>query len=121
MYVHMFCKTISEGKQADQDCGMIGRVQNFLQTRKEKPFYYKIASEDYTLDDIKHGMLRGNRPKPGHYMKTLSANDPKTRIMPQVSQTFSRTTHLSIFSQQITKDPRINFICLEFPDFVEHI
>lgn len=86
MYVHMFFKMISEGKQADENCGMFGRFSNFLQARKEKPFYYKIANEDYTLDDIKHGMMRGNRAKPGNYMRTLSSNDPKTKNMPQVSQ-----------------------------------
>ena len=73
--------------------------------RQEKVFYYNIAGEDYTLDDIKHGMLRGNTAKPGHIMRVLNTSDPKTEILPR----------------WIQRDPRLNFICLDFPDFVEHI
>ena len=50
-------------------------------------------------------MLRGNKKRPGNCFGTLSYSDPKTLLLPSM----------------IHKDPRINFICLDFPDFIEHI
>ena len=50
-------------------------------------------------------MLRGNKIKPGNMVKTLSNVDPKTQLIPT----------------SIHGDPRTNFICLEFPAFIEHI
>jgi hypothetical protein len=44
---------------------------------KEKPFFYNIAGSNYTLDEIKHGMLRYNQNKPGSWSPTLNATDPK--------------------------------------------
>jgi hypothetical protein len=90
MYIHMFFKMISEGRKAEAECGMFSRLQNFVKNRNQKPFYYKIAGEDYTIDDIKHGMLRGNAPKVGHIMRVLSANDPKTKTLPTVSVYISK-------------------------------
>lgn len=84
---------------------MLTRLRGMMGSSKPKPFYYNIAGENYTIDDIKHGMLRGNAAKPGHLMRVLSQSDPKTRILPK----------------WIQRDPRLNFICLDFPDFVEHI
>jgi len=89
MYVHMFFKMISEGRQAETECGMFTRLQNYVKNRNRKPFYYKIAGEDYTIDEIKHGMLRGNAPKVGHIMRVLSSNDEKTKILPPVSKSIS--------------------------------
>lgn len=76
-----------------------------MSSKSSKTFYYNIAGEDFTIDDIKHGMLRGNTAKPGHIMRVLNQSDSKTKILPR----------------WIQRDPRINFICLDFPDFVEHI
>ena len=85
MYVHMFFKMVSEGHQAESECGMFQRLSSFMSSSKQKPFYYNIAGEEYTIDDIKHGMLRGNHAKPGHIMRVLSQSDAKTRILPRVS------------------------------------
>lgn len=89
MYVHMFFKLVSEGKQSDSTPGMLSKITNFVSNRTEKPFHYNIAGENYTLDDIKHGMLRGNTAKPGHMLRVLSSSDPKTRILPHVSTSTS--------------------------------
>ena len=40
-------------------------------------FFYNIGGVNYTLDEIKHGMLRGNKRKVGYLQRTLSSNDPK--------------------------------------------
>ena len=52
-------------------------VKSFMRGSDTKPFFYNIAGEDYTLDEIKHGILRGNKRKSGHLLKSLSKADPK--------------------------------------------
>ena len=63
---------------------MLARISNFV-SRRQKTFYYSIAGEDYTLDDIKHGMLRRNQAKSGHIWRVLSPGDKKTELLPTVS------------------------------------
>ena len=67
---------------------MFQKISSFMKSSiKQKPFFYNIAWQDYTIDDIKHGMLRGNHAKPGHFMRVLSTSDLKTRVLPRVSFT----------------------------------
>ena len=75
MYVHNFFKMISEGHTAGQT-GYFRQVRDYLLSSKQ-PFCYSIAGMTYSLGQIKHGMLRGNRCKPGHLMRSLSTNDPR--------------------------------------------
>ena len=49
-----------------------------------KKFYYRIGGLDFSLDEIKHGILRGNRKPPSAYMRTLNANDPKALLVRNV-------------------------------------
>ena len=58
---------------------------------------------NFSLEDIKHGLLRNNKKAPVNYMKTLSSNDDRLNILRNV------------------QDPRINFICLDYPTCLEHI
>lgn len=103
MYVHHFFKMVNEGDKS-KEVGYLNQLKQLI-TRGQQDFCYNIAGNFYTLDQIKHGILRGNKKKPGNCLSTLSYSDPKTLLL-------SNTIH---------KDPRINFICLDFPDFVEHI
>lgn len=68
-----------------------------------KKFFYRIGGFDFTLEEIKHGLLRGNKRAPDSYFRTLSSNDARAQLLKDVN------------------DPRINFVCLDFPDDVEHI
>ena len=70
MYIHNFFKMVNESKSASKE-GYFKSFKRLLYSGKE-PFYYNIAGKNYTLDDIKHGMLRGNKQKPGYCMRTLS-------------------------------------------------
>lgn len=68
-----------------------------------KPFFYSIGGLNFTLDEIKHGILRGNKRPPTSYIsRALSWNDPKAQFVKELN------------------DGRINFVCLDFPDIVEH-
>ena len=70
---------------------------------RSKPFYYNIGGMQFNLEELKHGVLRGNKKPPGAFMRSLSGGD-------------SRAVILSNFS-----DPRINFVCPDFPELAEHI
>ena len=82
MYVHNFFKMISEGRTGDGN-GYLKSLSSYFTSDKPK-FCYNIAGISYTLDDIKHGMLRGNKCKPGHMMRILSTSDQKTQIIPRL-------------------------------------
>ena len=40
-------------------------------------FYYNIAGQNFTLRELKHGVLRGNRKPPDAYTRVFSSNDPR--------------------------------------------
>ncbi len=52
---------------------------------RSKPFFYNISGLNFNLDEIKHGILRGNKKSPKAYLKTLAWNDPKAQIIKEVS------------------------------------
>jgi hypothetical protein len=68
-----------------------------------KPFFYNISGMNFTLDDLKHGVLRGNKKAPNAYMRTLSSTDPKAKLLPQLN------------------DPRVNIVALDLPEPPENI
>ena len=68
-----------------------------------KPFYYKIGPFNFSLEEIKHGLLRNNKKAPINYLKTMSSNDDRLNLLRDY------------------QDPRINFICLDYPTCLEHI
>lgn len=101
MYVHYFLRMVNEGKSSQ--LSYIGMVKSFVWDTNSKPFYYNISGLNFTLDEIKHGILRGNKRSPTAYLRVLSGNDPKALLIKELN------------------DPRINFVCQDFPDIVEHM
>ena len=53
------------------------KVKGYVWDYSVKKFYYRIAGYDFTLEEIKHGLLRGNHKAPNAYLRTLSATDPR--------------------------------------------
>mmetsp|Transcript_5007 Transcript_5007/g.3645 ORF Transcript_5007/g.3645 Transcript_5007/m.3645 type:complete len:122 (-) Transcript_5007:175-540(-) len=68
-----------------------------------KPFFYNIGTVNFNLDEIKHGLLRGNKKNPQAYMRTLGWNDQRTNFLKEMN------------------DPRVLFVCLDFPEPIERI
>jgi hypothetical protein len=68
------------------------------------PFFYIIGGLNFTLDELKNGVLRGNRKKPGAILRTLKANEPRNK-----------------FIAEDQYDPKILFLCLDLPQVMEHI
>jgi hypothetical protein len=105
MYIHSFLRKIDEGQyQEKQNCSLFAKLKKNIVGYTVKPFFYNVAGVNYTLEDIKHGMLRNNKKRQGDYSELLKNGDPKMLIL----------------GNSMENDPRINFVCLDFPDFVEH-
>ena len=82
---------------------MFSKLKNYYYDYSAKPFYYKFDEYNINLDEIKHGILRANKKSPLAYLKTLGWSDPRATLIKNFN------------------DPRINFVCLDFPDIPEHI
>ena len=68
-----------------------------------KPFYYNIGGINFNLEEIKHGLLRNNVKGPMNYMRSMNSNDSRLNILKDFS------------------DARICFVCLDYPNLLEHI
>ena len=58
---------------------------------------------DFSLEELKHGVLRSNKRSPGAFFKTLSAGDRRCQLL----------NH--------NYDPRVNFVALDMPELPEQI
>ena len=68
-----------------------------------RPFFYSLGPYEFTLAEIKHGLLRNNRRAPDFFLRAMNSNDERLGIISGV------------------EDPRLLFICLDLPSFIEHI
>ena len=79
MYVHYFLKKVhanNQGLVTEEGMSLYAVVKRrVFAYQRNKPFYYNIAGQNYTLEDIKHGLFRMNRRKPGYMMRLLNTND----------------------------------------------
>ena len=55
----------------------------------------RIGPHDYSLDDIEHGLLRGNVAKPGRSRPPMERGDPRLESMPIV---FDERIHFALYS-----------------------
>lgn len=51
---------------------------------RSKPFYYNISGLNFNLDEIKHGIMRGNKKSPHAYMRALGRQDDRSNIIKEV-------------------------------------
>jgi NIMA (never in mitosis gene a)-related kinase len=55
---------------------------HLINTPPREDFYYNIGQLEFSLDDIKNGILRGNKKSPNAYFfRCFSANDSRARIL----------------------------------------
>jgi hypothetical protein len=50
-------------------------MKNYVFASRSKPFYYNIGGDNYSLEELKHGLLRNNIKAPMFYMRSMSSND----------------------------------------------
>ena len=106
MYIHHFLRSIYEqGNDGGdrQGNGLIGQIQELVFAYSPKSFFYNISGVNYSLEEIKHGLLRNNRKPPLSYTQPLNRTDPRAHMLKGYS------------------DPRILFVCLDHPDCLELI
>ena len=102
MYIHKYLKYLNEGDQWTDKGGVMSAISSYFFNSNGKQFFYNVGGMTYTLEEMKHGVLWGNRKAPGAIFRTFSKGDQRAFF-------------------QDRNDPRILFLCLDLPDFAEHI
>jgi len=78
MYVH---KLLKEKTEKAPTGGLLKKMKGFVKS-EPNAFYYNINHMDFTLEDIIHGILRGNKKAPNaYYFRTFNERDPRNRIL----------------------------------------
>ena len=106
MYVHHFLRKVYEecsSNEENPNGGLIGSLKSYVFAYSPKPFYYNIGGHNFNLEEIKHGLLRNNQKAPNNYLRSLNGSDKRLDCLRNYS------------------DCRANFVCLDHPDFLEHI
>jgi hypothetical protein len=85
MYIHCYLKNLKAHREENGDeASVFSNLKNFMWKKKQSiPFFYMISEMNFTLDEVKHGVLRGNRKKPGAILRTLKTNDNRCRFIPE--------------------------------------
>ena len=60
MYIHKFLKELNSGDGKVDDSGIVSSITNYIFKSNGKKFFYNIGGLIYTLEEMKHGVLRGN-------------------------------------------------------------
>ncbi|HEY5897532.1 MAG TPA: DUF547 domain-containing protein [Burkholderiales bacterium] len=79
-------RDVAELAQAER----VREVEEFFETPR-----VRIARFGYSLDDIQHGLLRGNVPKFGRRHAPMERDDPRLSLTPLV---FEERTHFGLYS-----------------------
>ena len=78
IYVHRF---LTDEEEETEGTGLMFKLGKILKKKKTDSFFYLIGGQKYSLDIIKHGILRGNKKPKGSYFKMLSSGDPRARMI----------------------------------------
>ena len=78
-------------------CDSAREVERFF----ERP-RLKVAGLSYSLDDIEHGLLRGNVPKFGSRRTPMQRDDPRLVYMPLA---YDERTHFAMYSASHSSPP----------------
>lgn len=105
MYIHYFLKKQHQDEDQNEEQENAGsffdQIKQYMTNGGEKKFFYNIAGYSFTLEEVKHGLLRNNSKAPGCYMRQFSSSDERLQIL---SGYFN---------------PKILFVCLDFPECLE--
>lgn len=79
-------------------------IMDYFWPKSEENFFYNIGGLTFTLDELKHGLLRGNQKPPGSFFRLLNDNDARASLLNN------------------SADPRVLFVCLDkhsLPEAIE--
>ena len=78
MYIHNYFKMAIEGRLDAANQSYFSKIKSYVWEYSAKPFYYSLQGQNFNLDELKHGVLRGNKKSPAAYMRTMSTGEPRT-------------------------------------------
>lgn len=106
MYIHWYLKHFKNQQENGEESSLFSNLKSFVWNKKKsnRPFFYCVGGLNFTIDELKHGVLRGNRKKPGAILRTLGGYDNRSQF---ISEDYF--------------DQRILFLCLDLPQAMEHI
>lgn len=83
MYIHYYLKTVkSQQTDGDEHASLLSNIKSLMWKKKtNKVFFYSIGGLHFTLEELKHGVLRGNRKKPGAILRTLGGYDDRSQFI----------------------------------------
>ncbi len=62
----------------------------------------RVAGLSWSLDDIEHGLLRGNAPKPGSFSAPMKKSDPRLVYMPIA---YDERMHFAVYTARRSSPP----------------
>jgi len=83
-YAHKLIKEKLSSQTGAKGGGMFSMIKNTIPftAKAEAAFFYNIGDMNFTLDDIKHGILRGNKKSPNSYLfKSFGEKDLRNQIV----------------------------------------
>jgi len=89
-WINVFNAGVLRDAQELAGAKSLRQVQAFF----ERP-RLRIGPHDYSLDEIEHGLLRGNVAKPGRSRPPMQRGDPRLESMPIV---FDERIHFALYS-----------------------
>ena len=95
MFIHNFLKDGSKYNEEAQQRGIIGSILSYFWKESDSDFFYNIGGHNFTLEDLKHGLLRANKKPSSSYSKIMKEGDERLNLIDPVD------------------DPRILFLCLD--------
>lgn len=81
MYIHCFLKNMNNFRENDNDQGWLFSIMNFFWGENTNYFFYNIGGYNFTLEELKHGLLRGNKKPPKSFFKILSDNEDRAQML----------------------------------------
>eukprot|EP01016_Furgasonia_blochmanni_P049541 TRINITY_DN752_c0_g1_i14.p1 TRINITY_DN752_c0_g1~~TRINITY_DN752_c0_g1_i14.p1 ORF type:complete len:532 (+),score=111.68 TRINITY_DN752_c0_g1_i14:114-1598(+) len=79
MYTHECINSILNSKSDNK--GLISKLSTIFKGFNASSFVYYIDGNNYTLDEVQHGILRNNRKSPKSYFRSLAATDPRASFL----------------------------------------
>jgi hypothetical protein len=89
-WINVFNAGVLRDARELESAGSVREVEAFF----ERP-RLRIGEHSYSLDDIEHGLLRGNVAKPGRKQPPMRRGDPRLEYMPIV---FEERMHFALHS-----------------------
>lgn len=102
MYIHAFLKYMNNFNEDRNEKGLLSKILSYIWGDKKDNFYYNIGGYEFTLEQLKHGLLRGNK-KGNTFFRYFSAKDERAQLLGG------------------SADPRILFLCNDLPEVPIHI